>query len=71
MIYKLLIFKDGVIRGYLPDVEEPLFQLEGHKENVTSLYLSKFGTLISASWDKTAKVKILLLVSRKRCLKKH
>ena len=46
-----------MIRGYLPDVEEPLFQLEGHKENVTSLYLSKFGTLISASWDKTAKVK--------------
>jgi len=48
--------QDGMIRGYLPDVEEPLFQLEGHKENVTSLYLSKFGTLISASWDKTAKV---------------
>ena len=45
-----------MIRGYLPDVEEPLYQLEGHKENVTSLYLSKFGTLISGSWDKSAKV---------------
>jgi len=48
--------QDGKIRGYLPDVEDPLFQLEGHAENVTSLYLSKFGTLISGSWDKTAKV---------------
>jgi len=48
--------QDGKIRGYLPDVEDPLFQLDGHKENVTSLYASKFGTLISGSWDKTAKV---------------
>lgn len=48
--------QDGKVRGYLPDVEDPLFQLDGHTENVTSLYLSKFGTLISGSWDKTAKV---------------
>jgi hypothetical protein len=39
--------QDGKIRGYLPDVEDPLFLLEGHTENVTSLYASKFGTLIS------------------------
>jgi len=48
--------QDGKIRGFLPDVEEPLYELDGHKENVTSLFLSKFGTLISGSWDKTAKV---------------
>ena len=41
--------QDGKVRGYLPDVEDPLFQLDGHTENVTSLYLSKFGTLISGA----------------------
>ena len=39
--------QDGKIRGYLPDVEDPLFLLEGHTENVTSLFASKFGTIIS------------------------
>jgi len=48
--------QDGKIRGFLPDVEDPLFQLDGHAENVTNLFASKFGTLISGSWDKTAKV---------------
>jgi len=48
--------QDGKIRAFLPDVEEPLFLLEGHSENVVSMYLGKFGTLISGSWDMTAKV---------------
>jgi len=48
--------QDGKIRAFLPDVEDPLYQLDGHSENVTSLFLGKFGTLISGSWDCTAKV---------------
>jgi len=48
--------QDGKIRAFLPDIEDPLFQLDGHAENVTSLYLGKFGTIISGSWDCTAKV---------------
>jgi len=48
--------QDGKIRAFLPDIEDPLFQLDGHAENVTSLFLGKFGTIISGSWDCTAKV---------------
>jgi len=48
--------QDGKIRAFLPDIEDPLYQLEGHAENVTSLYVGKFGTMISGSWDCTAKV---------------
>jgi phospholipase A-2-activating protein len=48
--------QDGKIRTFLPDLEEPLHQLDGHAENVTSIYAGKFGTLISGSWDMTAKV---------------
>lgn len=48
--------QDGKIRGYLPDLEEPFFQLDGHAENVTSIFVGTFGTMISGSWDKTAKV---------------
>ena len=48
--------QDGKIRGFLPDIEDPLFQLEGHAENVTSLFVGKFGTIMSGSWDCTAKV---------------
>jgi hypothetical protein len=44
--------QDGKIRGYLPDVEDPLFILEGHTENVSSLYASKFGTIISGTRDR-------------------
>ena len=34
--------QDGKVRGgFLPDIEDPLFQLEGHAENVTSLFLGK------------------------------
>lgn len=48
--------QDGKIRTFLPDVEEPLHLMEGHAENVTSLFVGKFGTIISGSWDMTAKV---------------
>eukprot|EP00092_Neocalanus_flemingeri_P037378 GFUD01040702.1.p1 GENE.GFUD01040702.1~~GFUD01040702.1.p1 ORF type:complete len:806 (-),score=248.04 GFUD01040702.1:260-2677(-) len=48
--------QDGKIRAFLPDIEDPLYQLEGHAENVTSLFVGKFGTIISGSWDCTAKV---------------
>jgi len=48
---------DGKIRVYEPDRDEPLEVLEGHDACVTSLHLSsKTKTLISASWDCTAKV---------------
>lgn len=50
------IFKDGTISYYDPDVDEPIYQLKEHTEDVTSLHLSKCGTLISGSYDKTAKV---------------
>ena len=48
--------QDGKIRTFLPDVEEPLHLLEGHAENVTSIFVGKFGSMISGSWDCTAKV---------------
>jgi len=48
--------QDGKIRAFLPDIEDPLYLLEGHAENVTSLFVGKFGTIISGSWDCTAKV---------------
>jgi len=48
--------QDGKIRAYLPDLEEPFFQLDGHGENVTDIFVGTFGTIISGSWDKTAKV---------------
>lgn len=48
--------QDGKIRAFLPDVEDPLFLLEGHAENVVSLFVGKFGTIISGSWDLTSKV---------------
>ena len=33
--------QDGKIRGFLPDLEDALFQLDGHAENVTSLFVGK------------------------------
>ena len=33
--------QDGKIRAFLPDIEDPLFLLEGHAENVTSLFVGK------------------------------
>lgn len=48
--------QDGKIRSFLPALEEPLHVLDGHAEYVTSIYVGKFGTLVSGSWDMTAKV---------------
>ena len=33
--------QDGKIRTFLPDIEDPLFQVDGHVENVTSLFVGK------------------------------
>ncbi|XP_034020612.1 phospholipase A-2-activating protein [Thalassophryne amazonica] len=38
------------------DQPQPLFILRGHKNTVCSLSSGKFGTLLSGSWDTTAKV---------------
>ena len=48
--------QDSKIHAYLPDLEDPLFILEGHAENVVSLTLGKFGTLVSGILDTTGKV---------------
>ncbi|KII89092.1 hypothetical protein PLICRDRAFT_40733 [Plicaturopsis crispa FD-325 SS-3] len=39
-----------------PSKEDPEFSLLGHTENVCALNVSAGGTIISGSWDKTAKV---------------
>jgi phospholipase A-2-activating protein len=36
--------------------EEPLYSLLGHSDNVCALHVEGDGTIISGSWDKTAKV---------------
>uniref|UniRef100_A0AAY4A0G7 Phospholipase A-2-activating protein n=1 Tax=Denticeps clupeoides TaxID=299321 RepID=A0AAY4A0G7_9TELE len=38
------------------DRPDPLYVLKGHKNTVCSLSAGKFGTLLSGSWDTTAKV---------------
>uniref|UniRef100_A0A674D7I8 Phospholipase A2-activating protein n=1 Tax=Salmo trutta TaxID=8032 RepID=A0A674D7I8_SALTR len=38
------------------DQPQPLFTLKGHKNTVCTLSSGKFGTLLSGSWDTTAKV---------------
>jgi hypothetical protein len=48
--------QDGVIRAYVPGIAEPVQKLVGHSANVVSLFVSKNNTLLSASWDFTAKV---------------
>ncbi|NXI59826.1 PLAP protein, partial [Chloroceryle aenea] len=47
---------DNNICLYTPDDSEPLYVLKGHKDTVCSLSSGKFGTLLSGSWDATAKV---------------
>ncbi|KAI0006182.1 WD40-repeat-containing domain protein [Russula compacta] len=39
-----------------PSQEEPLYTLLGHSDNVCALHVGGDGTIISGSWDKTAKV---------------
>ncbi|XP_053150761.1 phospholipase A-2-activating protein isoform X2 [Hemicordylus capensis] len=47
---------DNNICIFTLDSSAPLFVLKGHKNAVCSLSSGKFGTLLSGSWDTTAKV---------------
>eukprot|EP00117_Sycon_ciliatum_P022880 scpid38219/ scgid19605/ Phospholipase A-2-activating protein len=47
---------DSQIRIYDPDQDDPINVLKGHTGNVCSLVCGKFGTLMSGSWDCTARV---------------
>ncbi|XP_035480973.1 phospholipase A-2-activating protein isoform X1 [Scophthalmus maximus] len=47
---------DNKICVFKLDQPQPLFTLEGHKDTVCALSSGKFGTLLSGSWDTTAKV---------------
>ncbi|TRY63728.1 hypothetical protein TCAL_07145 [Tigriopus californicus] len=48
--------QDGHIRTYHPCSNNPIGDTEAHAANVSALFISKTGTLISGSWDTTAKV---------------
>uniref|UniRef100_A0A3B5Q3T0 Phospholipase A2-activating protein n=1 Tax=Xiphophorus maculatus TaxID=8083 RepID=A0A3B5Q3T0_XIPMA len=47
---------DNNICIFTLDRPQPLYTLEGHKNTVCTLSSGKFGTLLSGSWDTTAKV---------------
>ncbi|XP_030050029.1 phospholipase A-2-activating protein isoform X1 [Microcaecilia unicolor] len=47
---------DNNICVFTLDNPKPLYVLKGHKNTVCSLSSGKFGTLLSGSWDTTAKV---------------
>uniref|UniRef100_A0A3Q3LH01 Phospholipase A2-activating protein n=1 Tax=Mastacembelus armatus TaxID=205130 RepID=A0A3Q3LH01_9TELE len=47
---------DNNICIFTLDRPQPLFTLKGHKNTVCTLSSGKFGTLLSGSWDTTAKV---------------
>ncbi|XP_060069922.1 phospholipase A-2-activating protein-like [Ylistrum balloti] len=47
---------DSTILAFTLDSPEPVYKLTGHSNTVCSLASGKFGTLLSGSWDKTAKV---------------
>ncbi|XP_065145108.1 phospholipase A-2-activating protein isoform X2 [Paramisgurnus dabryanus] len=47
---------DNNICVFSLDRPDPLFTLKGHKNTVCTLSAGKFGTLLSGSWDTTAKV---------------
>ncbi|XP_078532836.1 phospholipase A-2-activating protein [Lissotriton helveticus] len=47
---------DNSICVFTLDSPVPLYTLKGHKNTVCSLSSGKFGTLLSGSWDTTAKV---------------
>ncbi|KAI2662386.1 Phospholipase A-2-activating protein [Labeo rohita] len=46
---------DNNICVFSLDRPDPLFTLEGHKNTVCTLSAGKFGTILSGSWDTTAK----------------
>ncbi|KAM9827561.1 phospholipase A-2-activating protein [Neosynchiropus ocellatus] len=47
---------DNNICVFTMDRPQPLYTLKGHKNTVCTLAAGKFGTLLSGSWDTTAKV---------------
>ncbi|CAG5929311.1 unnamed protein product [Menidia menidia] len=47
---------DNNICVFTLDQPQPIFTLQGHKNTVCTLSSGKFGTLLSGSWDTTAKV---------------
>uniref|UniRef100_A0A3B3BLN7 Phospholipase A2-activating protein n=1 Tax=Oryzias melastigma TaxID=30732 RepID=A0A3B3BLN7_ORYME len=47
---------DNLICVFSLDRPQPLYTLQGHKNTVCTLSSGKFGTLLSGSWDTTAKV---------------
>uniref|UniRef100_A0A3P9M9D4 Phospholipase A2 activating protein n=1 Tax=Oryzias latipes TaxID=8090 RepID=A0A3P9M9D4_ORYLA len=47
---------DNIICIFSLDRPQPLYTLQGHKNTVCTLSSGKFGTLLSGSWDTTAKV---------------
>ncbi len=47
---------DSKIRAFVPQSPVPDHVLEGHSATISSLFLSKNQTLLSCSWDTTAKV---------------
>ncbi|XP_078487752.1 phospholipase A-2-activating protein [Ciona intestinalis] len=47
---------DHNIHVYLPGASEPIMVLAGHSNSVSSLAVGKFGTLVSGSWDKSARL---------------
>ncbi|XP_077981055.1 phospholipase A-2-activating protein-like [Glandiceps talaboti] len=47
---------DKTINAYTPNSPTPVYTLKGHANTVCTLAAGKFGTLLSGSWDCTAKV---------------
>ncbi|KAL3869595.1 hypothetical protein ACJMK2_042263 [Sinanodonta woodiana] len=47
---------DHNILAFTLDSPQPIYKLTGHTNTVCTLAVGKFGTLLSGSWDKTAKV---------------
>jgi len=47
---------DNLILGFDFNSPEPIWKLEGHTGTVCALDAGKFGTILSGSWDKTARV---------------
>lgn len=48
---------DNIICAFYPDVEDPIFILQGHKDNVCCVNPGcTSGFVLSSSWDKTARV---------------
>ncbi|CAB4055155.1 PLAA [Lepeophtheirus salmonis] len=47
---------DGIIRIYKDGQEAPITILEGHQQSISCIFPSKFGTILSGSWDSTVRI---------------